>query len=79
MVTFLALYRGRTLGEAELVGVTTDSELVAHVAAELLQARDGETGHDDPALAAISGGKRQALEFVRHEADAVHPQSGSRG
>ncbi len=71
MVSFVALYRGPSLSAAELVGVTTDPALVAHVADRLLAERDREGRRsDDPATAALTEGKRRALELVRDEAEA---------
>lgn len=37
MVTFLALYRGRSFATAEVLGVTSDPELVADIASWLLE------------------------------------------
>jgi hypothetical protein len=69
VVTFIALYRGPRLSAAELVAVSTDPNLVAHVAGALLAAREREpAGSDDPAIHALNAGRRQALELVRDEA-----------
>lgn len=62
MVTFLALYRGASLPSAELVSVSTDPELVAFVAETLLKERNGAS--DDPALAALTAGRRRALRIL---------------
>ncbi len=69
MVSFLALYRGDSIGTAELVAVTTNQRLIATIATELLSGRDEEQfDADDPAVAAVKRGRRRALELVRHEA-----------
>lgn len=68
MVSFLALYRGESLQSAELVAVSTNRELVAHVAEELLTGRAAQRKPDDPALDSIREGKNQALRLVRDEA-----------
>jgi hypothetical protein len=64
--TFLALYRGATVGEAELLAVSADPDMVADVAARLLHV--AEQGHDDPVLRAKRRGARVALSLVRREA-----------
>src|SRR5438132_494764 len=72
MVSFIGLYRGASLSAAELVAVSADPVLVSHVAGALLheRARDG-SGTNDPATVALTGGKRQALELVRDEAQVL--------
>lgn len=69
MVSFLALYRGESLQAAELVAVSTDSHLVAHVAGELLTQEKFDPARKDPALDSIRQGKNQALQLVREEAE----------
>jgi hypothetical protein len=68
MVTFLAVYRGPSLPRAELVAVTTEPGLVAHVASALL--REGPPEGRDRALGALRGGRRRALRAIRGEAVA---------
>lgn len=66
MRSFLALYRGRDLPSAELVAVSTDPALVAQVAGVLL---DHSPDHDrDPALKALTRGRRRALRVVMERA-----------
>lgn len=67
MVTFLALYRGRTVGDAELVAVATDPELVGRFSDELLEERDWSP--DDPVVSAIREAERRGLKIVRDEAE----------
>jgi len=65
MTTFLALYRGKTVADAKMVAVTADPELVAAVAAHLL-----DTPHpqgDDPVLTTIERGRRAALRLITRE------------
>ena len=69
MVSFIALYRGRSVAEAELVAVATDVELVGHVAGELLRARPAPP--EDPAVAALHTGRRRALKIVKTEAEQL--------
>ena len=65
MANFLALYRGQTIGSAQLVAVSTDPDVVARFADELLEDR-GENPHD-PVAAAVEEGRRTALRLVRDE------------
>jgi hypothetical protein len=65
MVSFVALYRGRSLSEAELVGVSVRRDLVAQAVDAMLTEQAGES--TDPVSAALSTGQTQALELVRDE------------
>ena len=69
MTTFVALYRGASLSEAELVAVSADAALVNHVAGAMLQGQKA-TPHrrEDPAVAALSRGRRRALKIAWAEA-----------
>ena len=70
VVSFVALYRGPSLSAAELVAVSADSTLVAHVAGALLAEREREAAStEDPATVALAVGKHRALELVRDEAE----------
>lgn len=68
MTTFLALYRGKTIGEAHLVATSADPALVNVVSAQLL-AR-GKT-HEDPVLAELEHGRRAALHLIKREVGGV--------
>lgn len=68
MRTFLAIYRGATIAEAELIAVSADPSLVTEVATRLL--RDGDLPDIDPVLRAKRRGTRAALRFVRRQATA---------
>jgi hypothetical protein len=67
-VTFLALYRGESLQGASLVAVSTDPDLVAHVASVLLENSQPPDEPDDPAMHAIRRGRRKALRLIQTEA-----------
>ncbi len=70
VVSFLALYRGKSLETAELVGISTDPEVVAYVAGALLQESSREpAAPGDQAVDALSQGRRRALKIIRHEAE----------
>ena len=68
MASFLALYRGRSVGTAELVTVTTDERLIAAFADRMLR-NPQRTDAEDRALSAVQQGRRRALEFIRSEAE----------
>jgi hypothetical protein len=61
--SFLALYRGATIGSARLVAVASDEEIVREFAGRLLD--DPEQPDTDPVASEISRGKQRALEVVR--------------
>ena len=61
MADFVALYRGRTVAEAELVAVSAESSLVHKFFAELL----GEAGHQHKTTS--SEEPVRVLEAVRDE------------
>ena len=62
VVSFLTLYRGRTLEDAQLVAISTNDRIIKDFADRLLQERDDEP---DPALSAIRQGKRHALRIIK--------------
>lgn len=65
MPTFLAVYRGDTIGEARMVAVTADPCLVADVVNRLLdQPREHD---DDPVVRAIDHGRATALRLIKRE------------
>jgi hypothetical protein len=64
MTTFVALYRGASVGEAELVAVTADPELVLPVVDGLLVRRPRSA---DRVLNAKHRGQRHVLHLVRDE------------
>jgi hypothetical protein len=61
LADFIALYRGRTVAEAELVAISAEQGLVRRFFAELLG--EPETGSDDREAERRSA----ALEVVRDE------------
>lgn len=77
MITLVALYRGSSVTEAELVCVSTDPALVLAVANCLL---DEEDDPADPVLAAKRRGERRTLRLVRAEllVDDASPGGGRR-
>ena len=65
MVSFLTLYRGRTLEDAQLVAISTNDRIIKDFAERLLRERDND--EPDPALKAIRQGKRHALRIIKKE------------
>ena len=67
MLSFLALYRGNTLRDAEVVALSSAPEIIREFAERLLaQAPEGDEG--DPVLRAAQEAKRSLLRVVRQEA-----------
>jgi len=64
MVSFLALYRGRTLDDAQLVAISTNDRIIKDFANRLLNERNDEP---DPVLNEIRQGKRRALRIIKKE------------
>lgn len=75
MRTFLALYRGATIGEAELIAVTADPRLVGDVAHGLLY-RYESLDDTEQFERANDRATRTALELALHEstAEATRPR-----
>ncbi|MFZ0995266.1 MAG: hypothetical protein WAO09_04710 [Candidatus Dormiibacterota bacterium] len=69
MVTFIALYRGPTVAEVEVVAVSADPELVSELATRLLQRPILK--HGDPALALKHRHERKVLRVVRDDVRAA--------
>ena len=66
MAIFVALYSGPSVGEARLIAVSVDSNLVAEVSARLLQETDCK--EPDPVVAELETGRRQALRLINQAA-----------
>jgi hypothetical protein len=66
MTTFLALYRGKTVADAKMVAVTADPQLVATVAAHLLDTPQPQG--EDPVITTLERGRRAALRLITREA-----------
>jgi hypothetical protein len=65
MHTIVALYRGAMLGEVKIVAASSDPDLVAYVAGEMLRERPSEA---DTVISAIDSGRRRALQLIEDEA-----------
>ncbi len=66
MASFVALYRGETVGAARMVAVSADPDLVHDFASRML-AKPLED-NTDAVLKEIEHGRRRALRLVRSEA-----------
>lgn len=67
--SFLALYRGETVGSARLVAVSADPKIVREFAERLLDEEpDPCAVEPDPVGRALEGGRRDAIRLVRDEA-----------
>ncbi len=66
MTTFLALYRGDSVGASKLLALTADPSLVADFATRMLLQSD--ESEPDAVLQELEGGRRRALELVKNEA-----------
>lgn len=66
MAIFVALYSGASVGEAKLIAVSVDPDLVAEVSARLL--KETEPGDADSVVAKLEMGRRKALRCARKEA-----------
>ena len=65
MTSFIAIYRGQTIGTARLIAVTANPELVAEVSSKMLENVACES---DEVLKALDQGRRSALTLVAQEA-----------
>ncbi len=62
MTTFLALYRGSTVAEAQIVAVSADPALVRDVATYLLGEPEPHEG--DAVVRELESGRRNALRLL---------------
>ena len=67
MASFIALYRGETIGSARLVAATTDFEIVRDFAERMLSLPEGQ--EPDAVLRELELGRRRALHLVRDDAE----------
>jgi len=69
MVTFVALYRGRTLGTARLVAAIEDSQTAQNVAEKILDRYAYSDVSDDSVSIKLREGERAALLEVIRESN----------
>ena len=69
MTTFLALYRGESVGASKLIALTAEPVVVADFAARMLaEPAEAQSGHD-PVLNELETGRRRALALVKDEVE----------
>jgi len=79
VTTFLALYRGATVGEAKLISVSADPDLVAVVAGRLLDSStDERVEGDDAILGAVANGRQRALWLIAGNANVGAENTGNK-
>jgi hypothetical protein len=69
LASFLALYRGETIGSARIVALATEGDLVRNFAERML-ACDREDSESDAVLRELERGRRRALQLVKDETRA---------
>jgi hypothetical protein len=62
----VAIYRGRSMDDLELVGASADPMLIRTVGAQLL--KECTSPKSDPVLESLQVGQRQALRLIVNEA-----------
>jgi hypothetical protein len=61
--TFVALYSGDTIGEAQIIAASSDPDLVALCAKRMLMTTD-TTSPSNPVAGAVTAGRRRALDLI---------------
>ncbi len=64
MTSLVAIYRGGSSDELELVAATTDPNVIADVSARMLREEEFQR---DPVLRPIAAGRREALRLIHLE------------
>jgi len=64
--SFVALYRGPSVGEARLIALCTDKDVVAEFAERLLGRESPK--EKDPVRGVLENARREALRLVKEEA-----------
>jgi len=67
LASFIALYRGESIGTAKLVATTADSDIVRDFAERMLCMVEGE--EPDAVLRELSLSRRRALRLIRDDAE----------
>ena len=70
MTSLVAIYRGGSSDEMELVAATTDPSVIADVSARMLHEEDFQR---DPVLRPIAAGRREALRLMHLENASTKP------
>ncbi len=80
MITYVGIHRGALAGEAELIALSADPELVGDVAGRLLRGEQPEAPGFDPILGLKREARRRALRAICVEArlsqgDPIDPEA----
>ncbi len=65
MTSFVAIYRGKSIAEAQLIAVSADPNLLARISENLLE---NQASFADPVVQTLERGRRAALRLVVNEA-----------
>jgi hypothetical protein len=68
LTTFLALYRGESVGASKLIALTAEPAVVVDFATRMLGEPEEESGHD-AVLNELETGRRRALALVKDEVE----------
>ena len=74
MLSYLALYRGRTLEDAQLIAVSANPSIVKALATRLLREHTPET---DDVIGALDDGRRHALKLITNEMQRADSEDDS--
>jgi hypothetical protein len=61
--TFIALYRGNSIGEARLIAASADPDLIQMATRHMLHEQNADHP-DDPITEALQEGRRKALRLI---------------
>ncbi len=67
MTSFIAIYRGQTIGDAKLIAVSADASVVAEVSSRLLK---NALDNEDKVTSCLEQGRRSALRLIYKETKA---------
>jgi len=68
MLSYVGVYRGKSVGSAHLVAVSSDPVIVADVSERMLsQADDCSEAEPDPIVRRLKDGRREALKALLRE------------
>jgi hypothetical protein len=69
MTTFVAIYRGESIGSAKIIAVSIDPTVISLVTSMMLSGPpEPDDEEPDPALRTLTRARRQALRYLCEEA-----------
>ena len=66
-MSFVALYRGKTISDARLVATCVDPAIIKLVTQNILGAVERDAADGDPVIREIASGRRKALRLIQKE------------